>query len=69
MPTMTTLTVDGMSCQHCVNAITQAVTGADPLAKVTVSLEQRKVTVDSRSLDKGQIRALVEDEGYEVVSS
>ena len=35
---MTTLTVKGMSCGHCVKAITNAIKALDPQAKVDVDL-------------------------------
>ena len=39
--------VDGMSCGHCVQAVTQAVTSVDPKAEVTVDLRAKRVSVES----------------------
>jgi copper chaperone len=63
------LNVDGMSCEHCVRAITTAVGGLDGVGGVSVDLESKTVTVThdpSRSpLDK--IKAEIEDQGYDIL--
>lgn len=66
---MLRLKVEGMSCQHCVNAITKAVGDADPLAMVEISLEQNTVSVESRVLDEARLRKLLAAEGYEPAPS
>ncbi|MFN7476472.1 MAG: heavy-metal-associated domain-containing protein [Burkholderiales bacterium] len=38
--------VSGMSCGHCVRAITQAIQALDPQAQVQVSLSEASVTVE-----------------------
>lgn len=64
-----TLNVEGMSCSHCVNAVTKAVTALDGVSGVNVDLEGKKVTVDFEedkvSLDN--IKEAIEEEGYDVV--
>lgn len=57
--------VEGMSCQHCVRAITQAVQQLDPNAAVTVDLPRHKVVVDT-SADSAAVVAAIEEEGYQV---
>ena len=68
--TTSEINVEGMSCQHCVMAVTKAVKGLAGVDDVQVSLENKKVTVkydESQSaLDK--ISAAIEDQGYDVVS-
>lgn len=62
------LKVEGMSCGHCVNAVTKSVQGVDAAARVDVDLAQQKVRVDSSaSLD--DIRSAVEEAGYPVLAS
>lgn len=62
------LKVEGMSCGHCVNAVTKSVQGIDAGAKVEVDLAQQKVRIDSSaSLDA--IKSAVEDAGYPVLQS
>jgi copper chaperone len=55
--------VKGMTCQHCVRAVTQAVQDRDPAAKVEVDLQTGHVTVDS-SLAPDVIIGLIGTEGY-----
>lgn len=57
--------VQGMSCGHCVRAITQALQAADADAVVEVDLAAGEVRVAS-TLSSEQISALIADEGYEV---
>ncbi len=57
--------VQGMSCGHCVRAITQALQAADAEAVVEVDLVAGEVRVAS-TLSSEQISALIAEEGYEV---
>lgn len=57
--------VQGMSCAHCVRAISQAVQTADSGAVVEVDLAAGEVRVAS-TLSREQIAALIAAEGYEV---
>jgi copper chaperone len=57
--------VSGMSCGHCVRAITQAIQALDPVARVEVDLAVGLVRVES-SQDAAQIQAAIAEEGYEV---
>lgn len=56
--------VQGMSCAHCVRAITQALQGADAAAVVEIDLAAAEVRVAS-TLSSEQIAALIAAEGYE----
>lgn len=57
------LHVTGMSCQHCVKAITQAVQDQDGEAQVTVDLPQGLVTVET-VLSEDAVREIIREEGY-----
>ncbi len=57
--------VTGMSCQHCVKAITQAVQDQDGEALVTVDLTQGQVTVQT-ALGEEAVREIIREEGYGV---
>ena len=61
------LKVAGMSCGHCVKAVTSAVQARDLAAKVEVSLERGTVHVET-SLPREAVAAAVEAEGYKVTS-
>lgn len=58
-----TFLVQGMSCQHCVKAVTAAIQGDDPGAEVRIDLPTGRVDVQT-SLDEDRVRALIADEGY-----
>ncbi|MGE5453103.1 MAG: heavy-metal-associated domain-containing protein [Acidobacteriota bacterium] len=66
-PSTHQLQVKGMSCQHCVKAITQAIQTQDPQAAVTVDLPQGQVSVQS-ALSQDAIVQAITEEGYEVQS-
>lgn len=62
------LNVNGMSCGHCVRAVTGALSGLPGVGEVTVDLEAKTVTLD---LDPSQtplskIKEAIEDEGYDI---
>ena len=60
-------TVSGMSCGHCVKAVTRAVQQLDPQAQVQVDLGSQKVEVQS-SQPREAIAAAIVDEGYRVAA-
>lgn len=64
----TTYTVHGMSCGHCVNSISAAITGLPEVAEATVDLATGTVSVVStRPLEADAVREAVEDAGYALV--
>lgn len=64
-----TLNVEGMSCSHCVNAVTKAVTALGGVSGVDVSLEGKTVTLDydPDQVSLESIKEAIEEEGYDVV--
>jgi len=62
-----TFQVQGMSCGHCVNAVTQAVKSVDPKAEVNIDLASGKVDVQSDQ-EHQKIAAAIEEEGYKVAA-
>lgn len=62
---MQVFNVQGMSCGHCVKAITNAVQAKDPAASVRVDLAAREVGVES-SLSAEQVIEVISEEGYPV---
>ena len=65
---MLELNVTGMTCDHCVRAVTQAVKTVDPEAKVQVDLGAKRVSVEGRSSADELIRAL-DAAGYPAVAA
>jgi copper ion binding protein len=65
----TVYTVKGMTCGHCVNAVSAEIGKLDGVAGVTVDLATGAVTVTSEApLDRAAVAAAVEEAGYELVS-
>jgi copper chaperone len=56
--------VQGMTCQHCVNAIGDALRTLDTGARVQVDLASGKVGIDSDLPVERLLRA-IQDSGYE----
>ena len=63
-PTIT-LKVEGMSCGHCVKAVTAAIQAKDPDAKVVVDLADGTVKTET-VLPRHVVSMAVEEEGYSV---
>jgi copper chaperone len=59
-------TVTGMSCQHCVRAVTQAVRALDPDATVRVDLDAQRVEIES-TRPRTELAQAIRDEGYTVL--
>ncbi|MFC5998758.1 heavy-metal-associated domain-containing protein [Quadrisphaera sp. GCM10027208] len=68
--TTTTYDVKGMTCDHCVHAVTTELKGLDGVTAVDVDLDAggtSKVTVTSEApLDEDAVRAAVDEAGYEL---
>ena len=64
---MITLTIEGMSCDHCVRAVTGAVHEVVPEALVRIDLEKGLAHLDGpAALPVDRIKAAIEEEGYTV---
>jgi copper ion binding protein len=63
--TTTTYTVSGMTCGHCVAAVTEELSKLDGVTRVEVDLASGRVTVESdRPLDGAAVAAAVDEAGY-----
>ncbi|MEO7369917.1 MAG: cation transporter [Ilumatobacteraceae bacterium] len=63
----TTFTVSGMTCGHCVAAVTEEVSKLDNVTSVEVDLAGGAVTVESNGpVDPVAFAAAVDEAGYEV---
>ncbi len=64
---METIKVKGMSCQHCVMAVTKALDEIEGIENVTVDLERGEASFDeTKPVDRDTIRKRISDAGYEV---
>jgi len=55
-----------MSCQHCVDAVTEEVSAVDGVDEVLVDLEAATVTVSGAQFADEQVRAAIDEAGYAV---
>jgi len=65
MSTISTYTVTGMTCGHCVASVSEEVQEIEGVTQVQVSLESGTLTVTSaHPLDDATVRSAVEEAGY-----
>lgn len=71
MTTTKTYAVAGMTCGHCVSAVTEELTQLPGVQDVSVDLvadgTSRVRVVSETSLDDMQVRAAVDEAGYQLV--
>ena len=65
-PEQLTYSVPGVSCEHCVAAITGEVNKIDGVSDVDVSLEDKRVTVTGDHLNDDAVRAAIDEAGYDI---
>jgi copper chaperone len=63
-----TYSVPGVSCDHCVAAVTEEVGQVAGVESVVVDLESKRVTVRGQAIDDGAVRAAIDEAGYDVAS-
>ncbi len=61
--------IEGMSCEHCVRAVKNAVEDLEGAVFATVELESKtaEVEYDENVLNKAEIIQAIKEEGYEVL--
>ncbi|HQW51211.1 MAG TPA: cation transporter [Tepidiformaceae bacterium] len=65
MPSTIELSVTGMTCDHCVQSVTNALKEIPGVSNAVVSLDEKKATVTGDGVDTAKLIAAVEEEGYE----
>lgn len=64
-----TITVVGMTCGHCVKAVTEEVSAIDGVTHVEVDLDSGRVTIESDApIDVDALEAAVVEAGYSLAS-
>ena len=61
------LNVQGMSCEHCVTAVTKAVSALAGVKSVAVDLAAGTAAVECENVSRAQIAEAIEDQGYDVM--
>ena len=66
-----TLQIEGMSCQHCVQAVTEALTSLVGVRSVKVDLSQDRAVVKfaAKQVEVSQMKDVVNQAGFQFVGS
>lgn len=68
----TEYSVRGMTCAHCVNAVTEEVTAIPGVTDVSITLveggDSTVSVISDQDLDINAVRAAIDEAGYELVS-
>lgn len=69
MATTATYSIVGMTCQHCVTAVTKELSAIDGVESVDVDLDSGNATVVSEQpLELEAVRVAVDEAGYDLAS-
>jgi len=64
---MTTIRIKGMSCGHCVAAVTKVLGAIEGIAEIKVDLARGEATFrEEKPVDRALIRERIAEAGYEV---
>jgi copper chaperone CopZ len=62
------ITVEGMTCNSCMNKVTNAVSAVNGVEEVDIDIATGEVSVFGGGVDLADVRAAVVDAGYRVAS-
>lgn len=65
---MIVIKVNGMSCGHCVSAITKALAELDKMAKIQIDKASQTVRFDGDA-DQEEVVLAIQEAGYEVIET
>lgn len=62
-----TIDIQGMSCNHCVMAVKNALSEIEGISKVDVELDSNKAILEGVNLVDADLIKAIEEAGYDVV--
>jgi copper chaperone len=62
------ISIEGMSCGHCVKHVTNALNEVSGVKSVDVKLEEKYADVEVDNVKDEDLKYAIEDAGYDVVS-
>ena len=62
-----TIKIDGMSCQHCVDAVKKAVDALDGVHSSNVEVGSATVSFDESKTNREQISSAIQTAGYKIL--
>lgn len=60
--------IEGMSCNHCVSHVKEALEALEGVSQVDVNLEGKYATIETKVVDNVVLKEAIEEEGYDVIS-
>ncbi|AYE34991.1 heavy-metal-associated domain-containing protein [Clostridium septicum] len=60
--------IEGMSCNHCVSHVKEALEALEGVSQVDVNLEGKYATIETKVFDNVVLKEAIEEEGYDVIS-
>lgn len=64
---MATIRIKGMSCNHCVMAVTKALNGIEGIKNIKVDLQKGQASFDEdKPVDSETVRSRIKKAGFEV---
>jgi len=60
-----TLSITGMTCDHCVRSVTTAIRSVEGVTAATVSLAEHSAVVEGTEFDLQDLFDAIQEEGYE----
>tara|TARA_B100001123_G_C15288914_1_gene1016708 strand:- start:893 stop:1111 length:219 start_codon:yes stop_codon:yes gene_type:complete len=69
VPEKIELTVTGMTCEHCVRAVTEAISGVEGVLEAKVDLDSQLASVIGDGIDLPTVVAAITEEGYEATQT
>jgi copper chaperone len=63
-----TLHIEGMSCGHCVNAVSRALSAVHGVRVDAIQIGRADVSYDESTTDPSQLEAAVAEAGYRVTA-
>ena len=64
-----TLTIDGMTCGHCISQVTKALSQVEGVEVEQVSVGAATLSYDPATTSEAKITEAVEDQGYAVAAT
>jgi copper ion binding protein len=62
------LLIEGMSCNHCVSHVEEALKEVDGVISVVVSLEEKNAVIEiTQDIQEEQLREALDEAGYDLI--
>ena len=59
--------IEGMSCNHCIMAVKNALSELEGISKVEVDLENKRAIIEGENLEDEMLKEAIEEAGYDVL--